>query len=532
MIRSITAFVLIGLMSLAAVISTFAASGNFNQPASNICEDTTIFEEFGSDSVANLKSDNSGSSTYIDGQGNMAYLFEDFERYAGNQIIIDGFENPGDWHANGGNVLKSSTEFYSGSGGLAYALVGEGNFGNLTLVRDSGVTQNLDMLSDLGYVTMWIKVPDPSGVDSVAIAIEDEFGDRRTFAPLVNVHTLDPNTFKDDPQYPDLIYPEGDPQRERWTDFMLGPGWNYLLWRTDAYSDDGTVNLSAVERVYVMVEVNENLIEQEMIFDDLRAQSGLQKSSNPTQGAWYPPHGRPQYGVYDIDVSEDGSDHELRLLNVRNTQYPSNGDHARMISSAPVPVDFVLKIRFTLKQLGEQDEQITIPSLVPAWTPAEWRQLPVAEGQRNNTYFRVTYDFEPSWDPGHDWFGAYLSLQYSRFGLTSVWPLERNILQDQEPKAGSRTAITEFSPKRDVQYEMDLLVKGQFASATIYEVKSEDCLERKSGISYIYEHQRLGEEKRYPLAIESTGNMRTVVHEVELVSLKEDLSASKLRRIN
>lgn len=268
-----------------------------------------------------------------------------------------------------------------------------------------------------------------------------------------------------------------------------------------------------------------------LILDDLRIQDGLQRFSNPTMGTWYPPHGRPQYGVYDIDPNQDGTGYDLHLQNVRNAQYPSNGDHARMISSSPVPADFVARVKFTLTQLGHEDQTFVVPSPFPARTPQDMREVQVSKGGRDNTYFRVTYDFEPSWDPGHEWFGAYASLQYSRLGILAVWPIERNVLQEQEPATGSRTATTEFTPQEGVQYEMQLLVKGQFASATVYEVKDNECLERKAGVSYTFEHPRHGLDKRYPPAIESTGNVRSIIHEVELVSL-ENLNADEITRIS
>lgn len=528
---SIGGLALIGLVILAAVIAIIAATTNLSGASSVVCDSNTIFDEFSDSSLRNAEFDPSTSQVHLDNAGNIAYLYEDFEQYAGNQIVIDEFEDAEEWRANGEGELRIASEYYGGSGALAYLAPAGREIDTITLQRESEVTQDFSMLANTGYLTMWINVPHPEGIDSVTIALQDESGNSRTYSPLQNIHASGPNTFQDDTEYPDLVYIEGDPKRERWTDFMLGSGWNYLLWRTDDYHDEGIVQLEKIMHLFVILNVNEDLSAGgQLIFDNLRMQSGLQKSSNPTGGVWYPPHGRPQYGVYDIDKSEDGQSYELRLLNVRNTQYPSNGDHARMISSAPVPIDFVMRVEFTLNQLGPEDEQITLPSLVPAWTPPEWREVPIHEGQRNNTYFRITYDFEPAWDPGHDWFGTYLSLQYGKFGLSSVWPLERNILQDQEPKAGARTAITEFSPKSDVRYEMNLLVKGQLASATIYEIKSSDCIERKSAISYIFEHARQGNDKRYPVAIESTGNMRTIIHEVEIVSLEDGKPNAEVNR--
>lgn len=512
---------LVGLAIVAVIVAgAIAANATGITGASwNSCTGNTLYGEFSKDSVQSGQIARGLPGVYLSKDGTIAYLYDNFARYTDSQAVIDGFEDPSAWKVNGeAGKLHASREYYGGSGALAYDVPPDaGN--TLVLSARLGEPVDLDRWNGSGYMTMWINAPDPKGIDSINIAVKDDSGSVRDYAPLENVHSQNPNTFANDPDYPDLVYPEGDPARDMWVDFVLGPGWNYLLWRADQHQDQGAVDMSRIREIQISLHVNDGLAGQTLILDDLRMQDGLQKSSNPTGGMWYPPHGRPQYGVYDIDSSEDVS-HELRLLNVRNSQYPSNGDHARMITSAPVPTDFVMRVKFTLTGLGHEDESFRIPSPFPAWTPSELREIPIHEGLRNNTYFRVTYDFEPSWDPGHDWFGAYLSLQYGRLGLTSVWPIERNVLQDQEPKAGARTATTEFSPQSDVQYEMHLLAKGQFASATIYEVKSDGCLERKAGMSYTFDHPRHGSDSRYPLAIESTGNMRTIIHEVEVASLE------------
>ncbi len=519
---------IIGIVVLGVVVAA-NASGIIGASGSS-CINSSLFEEFSKDSLQNGQIAYGFPSMYVGKEGTITYLYDNFANYADNQLVIDHFEDPNVWKVNGETgKLQTGSEYYGGSGALVYNAQSNVD-GTLLLSAQYENLIDLSRWADSGYITMWIKVPDPKGIDSVGIALKDDSGNIRNYIPLENVHSSNPNTFANDPDYPDLVYPEGDPAREMWVDFTLGPGWNYLLWRADQHQDDeSAIDMSRIREIQVILDVNNNLAGQALIFDDLRIQDGLQKSSNPTGGMWYPPHGRPQHGVYDIDRSKDGVNYDLRLLNVKNTQYPSNGDHARMITSAPVPTDFVMRVKFTLTQLGHEDEHLKIPSPFPAWTPPELREIPIYEGLRNNTYFRVTYDFEPSWDPGHDWFGAYLSLQYNRFGLTSVWPIERNVLQDQEPKTGARTATTEFAPQNDVQYEMHLLVKGQFASATIYEVKRDDCLERKVGISYTFDHARYGSDKRYPLAIESTGNMRTIIHEVEVVSLEQTQEITRLR---
>lgn len=512
--KKLVAGIIIGLVIAGAAITTAFAQANTQKDT--LCASETIFEKFSKESSLGQEITYGVSGVHLSDEGTMAYLYDDFSTYAGNQLLIDGFEDLSSWSASIG-ALQFTNEHYEGTGSLSYAVPSE--FGK-EITLSKAVTLNANKWSDVGYITMWIKTSNANGIDSVSIIFEDEFGNKRHYAPLENVHASVPNTFGNDPEYPDLIYPEGDPKREMWVDFVLGSGWNYLLWRSDMYEDSGNTDMSNIRRVYLHLQTNEKLAGHTLIFDDLRIQDGLQRSSNPTSGMWYPPHGRPQYGVYDIDPKQGGTGHDLHLLNVRNTQYPSNGDHARMISASPTPMDFVMRVKFTMTQLGHEDETFVIPSPFPAWTPQNMREVQISDGGRDNTYFRVTYDFEPSWDPGHEWFGAYLSLQYNRFGILSVWPVERNVLQDQEPSAGARTATTEFIPEDGVQYEMQLLAKGQFASATIYEVKDDDCLERKAGTSYTFERQRHGPDKRYPLAIESTGNMRSLIHEVELVSLE------------
>lgn len=524
--KLILGLILAGLVTLGIVFAASSALPMMAVP--DACATNTLFDEFHNDVTFDKQVRRNEPATYVDKAGNIAYLFENFRAYANNQYVIDSFEKPESWKVNDEmGKLQLSNEYYGGTGALALAASSDLE----KIVLSNEARHNLSRWDDVGYITMWLNVANPDSIDTIGITFEDGQGNTRNYTPLENVHTFAPNTFANDPDYPDLVYPEGDPTRDMWVDFVLEPGWNYLLWRADTYQDEGDVNLSNIRTILVNVQVDEVQNVGELIFDDLRIQDGLQKSSNPTGGTWFPPHGRPQYGVYDIDKNKDGSGYDLRLLNVKNKQYPSNGDHARMISSAPVPSDFVMRVKFTMIQLGNEDESLRLPSPFPAWTPSEVREIPITAGLRNNTYFRVTYDFEPSWDPGHDWFGAYLSLQYGRLGLTSVWPIERNVLQDQEPKSGSRTATTEFVPQDNVEYEMHLLAKGQFLSSTIYEVIGDDCLGRKAGMSYTFDHPRYGLDKRYPLAIESTGNMRTIIHEVEITTLDKD-ATSDVKRIS
>jgi hypothetical protein len=193
-------------------------------------------------------------------------------------------------------------------------------------------------------------------------------------------------------------------------------------------------------------------------------------------------------------------------------------------------MDFAAKIKFTLIQLGAASDQKKINFPFSKYIPTSWLEQNQIN-ERNNTYFRVTYDFEPDWDPGHDWFGAYISLEYNKFGLNAVWPITRNILQDQEPKKGDATTTNDFAPLNNVEYEMDLVVEGQQTSATIYEVNG-NCLMPQASVGYVFHHPRHGTDLRYPIAIESTGNMRSIIHEFEMISLEKTNSTDVMKQIS
>lgn len=512
--------ILSGIISAILIFGlTLSIDGfQFNNFGQTQCQENSIFDVSMKKSESYDVNSRKTPGIYLDNQGSIQYLYDNFDTYSENQLVLDHFENIDSWLINDQeNQLSPSDEYYGGYGAASLAVSQDQD---LMLSKKFDQIQNLKKFEKSGFITMWMKLEDAHSIDSVNVLLEDKFGNIREYSALVNVHDASENTFGDDLTYPDLTYPNGNSNVEEWTDFILAPGWNYLLWRTDKFTDTGLVDLSQVQMFHLKVKINDKITNQNIIFDDLRIQHGLQKNSNPTNGVWFPPHGRPQYGVYDIDQNPSNPhDYELRLLNVRNSQYITNGDHARMISGAPVPENFALRVKFSLSQLGLSDKDTKFSFPYSDLLPSEWLQF-TDLGQRDNSYFRVTYDFEPDWDPGHDWFGAYLSLQYDRFGLVSVWPVVRSLEQDQEPKKGNPLATNTFSPKENVMYQMDLVINGQQATAEIYEIQ-DNCLVPKSSIGHTFEHSRHGPNERYPIAIESTGNMRTIIYEVEMISLEK-----------
>ena len=308
-------------------------------------------------------------------------------------------------------------------------------------------------------------------------------------AVLPNLQTQFPNLPNSNDPFVDLAYPEPTHAAE-WTDFRITPGWNLLPWRMDQVTDEPTVDLGRITWYDITLQTTAALRRQSISLDDLRISDGLQQAHNSVGGAWTPPLGMPQFGVFDVDRTASGSS-ALRLLNVRHTQYPTNGDHGRLLSRQGAPMSFAMRTRFSLNQRGSTD----------------------------NTWLRLLYDFDPDYDPGHDWFGSYWSFDYHKFGLQTVIPVERFAVQAQEPaettsKGGYRT---DLSPSNGVVYEYQVTVRGQRATATVYEVH-EGRLFQRASVHYTFTRARYT-DKRYPIGIEITGNVQATIYAVELMEL-------------
>jgi hypothetical protein len=66
---------------------------------------------------------------------------------------------------------------------------------------------------------------------------------------------------------------------------------------------------------------------------------------------------------------------------------------------------------------------------------------------------------------------------------------------------------------------VQLDVRGQTVAAHVYEVK-DDCLALKDTVQYEFMRSRYAADKRYPVAIEATGNAKLRMHEVEIAELQ------------
>ena len=432
----------------------------------------------------------------VNPDGTIRYLYENFDEYGAKYSKeIEQFESPDDLTITGPATSNAlSEECYNGKHSLSLSVNPKGHPGKPVSIRkDLPAAIDLSRWNESGYLTAWMKIEERKGISGIILRIGDETGAYRQYAELANLLMDIPNYMSKDDPYPDLAYPIRDSISDEWTDFWLNKGWNYLPWRMDEqhYEDYGNVDLDSITWIEIIINTDSDIRAQEILLDNLRVQDGLQKDVNPLGGFWHPPHGRPQYGVYDIDKVA-GDDYALKLLNVRQAQYLSNGDHGRMISINDAPINFSIRTRFMLTDLGKKND-------------------------RYNTWFRMAYDFEPDWDPGHDQFIAYLSMEWNKFGLVTVYPIERYVLQDSEPKGDlAPSARTGFTPEENVMYEMHLTVHGQAAKASIYEVDDRNRYLLKRTVEYEFSRPRYGPEKRYPIVLEVTGNVKARIYEIEM----------------
>ncbi len=432
----------------------------------------------------------SGQKMQLNPDGTIKYLNENFQGYLGkSQAIVAPFNGTSGVTTSGtSGSLSTQKDAYEGASSLAVRLVKSDQ-------KQSTVTQLLSNPLDLsnwqtsGYATMWLRVDNRIGISSIALRLKDASGNYREYAALPNLQTNYPNTIENDP-FQELPF-EQPGLTTNWTDYMLAPGWNYLPWRADTgnFTDHGSIDMHKITSAEVVFNTTSQLAPQTVLLNDLRMVSGLQNTGNEVGGNWYPPLEAGQYGVYDVNQSKGQA--ALKLLNVRQSQYPSNGDHGRLLSKGGTPLNFAMKLRFSANNLSSDT---------------------------NNTYLRFLYDFDPSYDPGHDWFGAYMSLDYKKIGLLTVKPLERFTIQTQEPLNSTTNASyrQDFKPKADQQYELDVTVHGQQNQTTLYAVDGSK-LRKITTLDYTFKRPR--EKKRNPLGFEVTGNAKLTFSDVELVQL-------------
>jgi len=346
---------------------------------------------------------------------------------------------------------------------------------------------NLEKWKNEGVITAWTNIEDYTKIERIDLILRDINGNESRLNGVENINLpRELNKIKSNDEFSDYNFKLCDNQSLRtWEDFMLINGKNFLFWEWEGPLDIDMENIESV----TAVDHDKNI----EIFDVV-VHSGLCQDKNSLGGNWYSPNGLPQYGVWWTE------DSKLRMVNVEQEQYPSNGDHVRILSIQDTPENFAMRVRFEVIDIAPNYKTIPILKYFK-------------ENERDNTFLRIAWDFDDVYDPGHDQTLLYISGEYSYFGLQRVFPIERYFKQGQEP--ANTEAKEKFNLKEGKTYEVNIIVKGQNTKAVIYEVKT-FYLREKAKVEYTFDMPR--PETKYPFSIESTGNIEVAL---DLIEVKE-----------
>tara|TARA_Y100000310_G_C20699305_1_gene828215 strand:+ start:5000 stop:6244 length:1245 start_codon:yes stop_codon:yes gene_type:complete len=351
--------------------------------------------------------------------------------------------------------------------------------------------EDLSRWKEKGIITAWINVKDFSEIDRIDLILEDSEGNTEVLEGIRNLDLpREDNKIKSDDLFPDYYFNCGNQSLNKWEDFMIINGENFLFWEWNQ-----TLSLD-MGRI-TSIKASDELDLKEIVIHD-----GLCKNKNSLNGDWYSPNGLPQYGVWWINEGK------LIMRNVRIEQYPSNGDHVRILSKEETPENFILKTKFRVVNL--KPDYI---SLIPSYFKTLFRN----KNNRQNTFVRIAWDFDNEYDPGHDQTLLYISLEYGYFGLQRVYPIERYFKQGYEPNFDDQKAKTRLKLSNNQDYEINIFVEGQSVIAEIYK-EYIFGLKKIGEVEYTFERER--PKLSFPFSIETTGNVNIELDSVEVRSLK------------
>lgn len=434
----------------------------------------------------------------INESGTVNYFKDDFSGYSQNSKLIEQFDDLDDLSINGGyQNEKLSSDNISGQGSLSLELTPINQDSSNILIKKS-LSQPLDLSrwDESGALTMWMKIENRKGIPSIGLRIGDKDNNYRSYQVINNLQMDIPNNYDSNDIYPDVSFNPTSDKPAVWTDFWLNRGWNLLFWKINKsnYSDTGAIDTKNITWFEIIIQEENNLSSQEILLDNFRVADGFQKDANTLANNWYPPNNEPQNGIFDLDKI-DNEKYGVKLINVSESQYPSNGNRGRMVLNYNTPLNFSLRTRFMLTN------------------------FPKNEQEKVNTWFRIAYDFDSSNSVGHDWFGSFISFEWNKFGLTAVTPIEKDNIQEWEPKNENILGSSvDFTPRENAIYEIQLTVRGQNATASIYEVNN-NCLINKGRVSFEFQRQPQEEKNQYPFCLEVTGNIKANIYDFEIKEL-------------
>ena len=233
-------------------------------------------------------------------------------------------------------VLFNNTLFEEEEG---YLLINEtfDNYEPNSKILDT-ITNNLSRWESKGIITAWSFIDDYRKIKRIDLILKDSNGREIRFDGIENINiSREANKIKSNDEFPDYNFKLCKNQSlNKWEDFMLINGKNFFFWEWDETLDLDMQNITAIKAL------NEN---EELQIFDIVIHDGLCQDINSLNGKWYSPNGLPQYGVWWVENSK------LRIVNVEQEQYPSNGGHTRIISKEMTPENFVMKVVFEVKYL-------------------------------------------------------------------------------------------------------------------------------------------------------------------------------------
>src|SRR3989338_2503969 len=351
-------------------------------------------------------------------------------------------------------------------------------------------SEDLSRWEKAGVITAWTNVEDWNNIDRIDLKLTDSSGQEFILTGIENVKSpRENNMIKSDDEFPDY-YLNCQQKLNKWEDYMIVNGKNFLFWE---YNDSPNINISNV----VSWKAYNN--DSEIEIYDVVIHDGLCKDKNSLNGSWYSPNGLPMYGVW---WTEDGN---LIMKNVEQEQYPSNGDHTRILSDKNTPKNFILRTRFKIVNLKDG-----------SWLGSLFKSQ--KSNVNDNTYIRLAWDFDNEYDPGHDQTMVYYSFEYNYLGLQRVFPVERYFVQGYEPHQSNKEAKTRLSLKENRTYEIQLKVEDKKVEVEVYEI-GRFYSKRLARINYEFENER--PDKSYPISIESTGNVEMILEDIEVWKLQE-----------
>ncbi len=362
-----------------------------------------------------------------------------------------------------------------------YELFFNDNFDNYEAnseVLDSS-SENLSRWQNEGVITAWTDIKDWQAIERIDLKLTDITGKSIILKGLDNIEApRENNKIKSDDEFPDYYF-NCDQALTKWEDFMLVNGRNVLFYEFDQSLD---IDMSQI------ISWQAYNGDSEIIIYDVVIHDGLCKDKNSLGGFWNAPNGLPQYGIW---WTQDGN---LIMKNVEQEQYPSNGDHTRILSKKDTPNDFILRTRFTVA------------------TPKN-NNIESSSSVNKNTYIRIAWDFDDEYDPGHDQTFIYNTFEYGYLGLQRVYPIERYFVQGFEPLQSNLDAKKRFVFEEDQEYEIQAKIQGQSVEVEVYEVNGV-TLKRVKKIVYEFDRPRL--DSTYPFSIETTGNIEMILQSFEV----------------